>query len=176
MIHNLRTQVYQISISFLRCILSWQNHKASEPGKTSTTAYGPRCGSEKRMFDLPSFGANPKENNKEKFKNTNKKGEDPRLKPASIRAVALFVCVLEVAGLERRGAVGGDAALDVGGVCGFGEEDGAVVSGSGEGGVLVGGMRGFWGWGGGGGTPLGQAPRKEMALGQLVVYWHVPVC
>lgn len=47
--------------------------------------------------------------------------------------------------------MGGDAALDVGGVCGFGEEDGAVVSGNGEGGVLVGGMRGFWGWGGGGG-------------------------
>jgi len=61
-IHNLRSQVYQLSISFLRCILSWQNHKASEPGKTSTTAYGPRCGSEKRMFDLPSFGANPPRN------------------------------------------------------------------------------------------------------------------
>lgn len=110
------------------------------------------------------------------FQKYQKNGEHPRLKPARIRAVALFICVLAVAGLERRGAVGGDAALDVGGVCGFGEEDGAVVSGSGEGGVLVGGMRGFWGWGGGGGIPLGQAPRKEMALGQLVVYWHVPMC
>lgn len=71
--------------------------------------------------------------------------------------------------------MGGDAALDVGGVCGFGEEEGAVVSGSGEGRVLVGGMTGFWGWGGWGNT-VGQAPRKEMALGQLIVYWHVPVC
>lgn len=118
----------------------------------------------------------PRRKQQRKIQKYQKNGEHPRLKPARIRAVALFICVLAVAGLERRGAVGGDAALDVGGVCGFGEEDGAVVSGSGEGGVLVGGMRGFWGWGGGGGIPLGQAPRKEMALGQLVVYWHVPMC
>lgn len=52
-----------------------------------------------------------------------RKGEHARLKTARIRGVALFVRVLAVARLVRRGAVGGDAALNVGGVCGFSDEE-----------------------------------------------------